>query len=97
MERPSTFAKGGDYRGVCGPERDSLLPYLMVSMCCRKHTDFSTGVYQVAFARDFINDKKKATVISQSTGCHQWVGKSFPDIEQGFLAFGSILAILGMV
>ena len=47
MERQSTFAKVGDYRAVRGPERESLL-YLMVSTCCRKRADFSTGVNQVA-------------------------------------------------
>ena len=47
VERRSTFAEGGDYRAICGPKRESLLPHLMVSMCCRKHADFSTGVNQV--------------------------------------------------
>ena len=43
----------------------------MVSLCCRKHADFSTGVDQVTLARDAVNDEKKVTVISQSTGSHQ--------------------------
>ena len=64
VERQSTFAKGGDYRAICGPERESLLPYLMVNTCCRKHADFSTRVNQVALARDVVSDEKKATVIS---------------------------------
>ena len=80
----STFAEGGDYRAVRGHERESLLPYLMVSTCCRKHADFSTGVDQVVLARDVVSDEKKATVISRSTGCHQWEGKVFPNIEQRF-------------
>ena len=44
VERQSTFAKGGDYRAVCGPERESFLQYLMVSTCFRKHADFSIRV-----------------------------------------------------
>ena len=78
------FAKGGDYRAVHGPERESLLPYLVVSTCCKKHADFSTGVNQVALVRDVVSDEKKATIISRSTGRHQWAGKVFPNIEQGF-------------
>ena len=57
------FAKGGDYRAVCGPEREYLFRYLMVSMFCRKHADISTGINQVAFARGVVSDEKRATVI----------------------------------
>ena len=85
MERQSTFAKGGDYRAVRGPERESLIPYLMVSTYCRKHADFSTGVDHVELARDAVSDEKKVTVISRSTGRHQWAEKAFPDQEQAFL------------
>ena len=42
VETQSMFAKGGVYRAVRSPERESLLLYLMVITCCRKHTDFST-------------------------------------------------------
>ena len=98
VERQSMFAKGGDYRAVCGPERESFLPYLMNSMCCRKHADFSTGFDQVALARGVVSDEKKATIISRFTGHHQWAGKAFSNREQGFFwAFGSIFTKLGMI
>ena len=99
MERQSTFAKGGDYRAVCGPERESLLLYLIVSMCCTKHTDFSTGVNQVVLARDAVSDEKKVTIISDTLVAIGGRGRRFPDIEQGgfFFAFGSIFAKSGMV
>ena len=72
-------------RTVRGPERESLLECLTVNTCCRKHADFGIRIDQVALARSAISNKEKATVISRSTGRHQWAGKAFPDIEQGFL------------
>ena len=77
--------------------RGSPFLCLTVNKCCRKHADFGTRIDQVALARSVISNKEKATVISRSTGRHQWAGKAFPDIGQFFLAFGGILAKSGMV
>ena len=63
----------------------------------RKHADFGTKIDQVALARSAISNKEKATIISRSTGRHQWAGKSFPRYRARFFAFGGILAKSGMV
>ena len=88
------FAKGGDYRAVCCHERESLLLYLMVSTCCRKHSDFSTVVDQVVLARYAVSDERKATG-------HHWSplvgGEGISGHRARFWTFSSILAKSGMV